>query len=140
MSVTYWGWVEKVEWWVPKSDRAAIHAARLWSGQEAGVGAGPESHGGRVDGFVGVAVGGDIVEKVVGRGESMVGGVKLGGGELADWGEEGKVQCSRVEKQGPNYLLDPCLLCWRDWSRKSDGGGGGEVERKVFSVGDTGGV
>ncbi len=31
------------------------------SRQEAGVGAGPESHGGRVDGFVGVTVGGDIV-------------------------------------------------------------------------------
>ncbi len=59
---------------------------------------------------MGVAVGGDIVEKVVGRGESMVGGVKLVGGELADWGEEGKVQCSRVEKQGANYLLDPFLL------------------------------
>jgi hypothetical protein len=70
----------------------------------------------------------------------MLCGGGLLGGELTDSGEEGKVQCSRIEEQGPNYLLDPCLLCWRDWSRKSDGGGGGEVERKVFSVGDTGGV
>jgi hypothetical protein len=67
LSVAFWGWVEKVGWWVSESDRAASHTARLWSGQEAVVGAGPESYGGRVDGFVGVTVGEDIVEKAVGR-------------------------------------------------------------------------
>ncbi len=36
--------------------RAATHTARLWSGQEACVGAGPESHGRGVNGFVGVGV------------------------------------------------------------------------------------
>jgi hypothetical protein len=49
-----------------------------------------ESHGGRVDGFVVVAVGGNKVDKAVGRGEIMLGGVKLVGGDLTDSGEDGK--------------------------------------------------
>jgi hypothetical protein len=57
LSLAFWRWVEKVGWGVYESDRAVSHTARLWSGQEAGVGAGTESHGGRVDGFVGVVVG-----------------------------------------------------------------------------------
>ncbi len=49
--------LKKVGWGLSESDRAASYTARLRSGQEAGVGAGPESHGrGGVDGFVGVAV------------------------------------------------------------------------------------
>jgi hypothetical protein len=83
--VAFWGWVEKVGWRVSECNRAARHTTRLWSAQEAGVGAGPESHGGRLYGFAGVAVGGDIVEKVVGRGEIMWGGVRLVG-ELTDCG------------------------------------------------------
>jgi hypothetical protein len=53
---------------VSKSNQAASHTARLRSGQEAGVGAGPESHGRGVDGFVGVAVGRDVAKKAVSRG------------------------------------------------------------------------
>jgi hypothetical protein len=53
-------------------------------GQVAGVGTAPEGHGRGVYGFVGVAVGGDIVEKAVGRGEVVLGGVGLMGGEVAD--------------------------------------------------------
>ena len=53
----FMGWVKQVGWGGSKPNRAA----RLRSGQEASVGAGPESHGRGVDGFVGVAVGGDIV-------------------------------------------------------------------------------
>ncbi len=34
---------------------------------EAGVDAGPESHGRGVDGFVGAAVGGDVIKNAVGR-------------------------------------------------------------------------
>jgi hypothetical protein len=54
----------------------------------------------RVDSFVGVAVGGDIVEKAVGRGEIMLGGGRLIliGGELTDSSEDGKVQGSRIEE------------------------------------------
>ncbi len=97
---------------VSKSNRAASYTAQLWSGQKAGVGAGSESYyGGRVYGFVGVAVGRDIVEKAVGRGEIMLSWVKLVGGELTDSGKEGKVQCSRVEKQGSNYLWWWMRLC-----------------------------
>jgi hypothetical protein len=48
---------KEVGWGVSKSNRAASHTARLRSGQEAGVGARPESHGRGVDGFVGVGVG-----------------------------------------------------------------------------------
>jgi hypothetical protein len=54
LSVTFWGWVEKVGWGVSKPNRAASNTTRLGSGQEAGVGAGPESHGRGVDGFVGL--------------------------------------------------------------------------------------
>jgi hypothetical protein len=52
----------------------------------------------------------------------MLCGNRLVGGELADCSEEGKVQCSRIEEQGPNYLLDPCLLCGREWGKKGGGG------------------
>ncbi len=48
--------------WVSESDRTASYAARLRSRQVAGVGAGPESHGGGVNSFVRVGMGGDIVE------------------------------------------------------------------------------
>ncbi len=51
------------------------HGYALAEGMERGV---------VVYGFVGVAVGGDIVGKAVGRGEVVVGGVGLMGGELAD--------------------------------------------------------
>ncbi len=57
LSAAFWGWVKKVGWGVFKPNRAASHTARLRLGQEAGVGAGPESHGRGVDGFVGVGVG-----------------------------------------------------------------------------------
>jgi hypothetical protein len=62
--------------------------------------------------------------QVVGRVEIMLCGGGLVEEELTDCGEEGKVQCSCIEEQGPNYLLDPCLLCGRDWGRKGGGGGG----------------
>ncbi len=42
-------------------------------------------------GFVWVEVGGAIVEKAVGRGEVMLGGVGLVGGELADSSEDRQV-------------------------------------------------
>jgi hypothetical protein len=57
LSAAFWGWVKKVGWGVSKPNRAASHTARLRSGQKAGVGAGPESHGRGMDGFVGVGVG-----------------------------------------------------------------------------------
>jgi hypothetical protein len=41
-----------------------------------------------VYGFVGVAMGGDIVEKAVSRGEVVLGGVGLMGGKLADSSED----------------------------------------------------
>jgi hypothetical protein len=44
-----------------------------------------------VDGFGGVAVAGDIVEKAVSRGEVVLGGVGLMGGKLADSSEDRKV-------------------------------------------------
>ncbi len=44
-----------------------------------------------MDGFLGVAVGGDIVEKAVSRGEVVLGGVELMGGKLADRSEDRKV-------------------------------------------------
>jgi hypothetical protein len=44
-----------------------------------------------VYGFVGVAVGRDIVEKAVGRGEFVLSGGGLMGGELADSSEDRKV-------------------------------------------------
>ncbi len=58
-----------------------------------------------MNGFWGVVVRGDIVEKTVGSRKVVLGGVGLVGGELADSGEE---------EQGPNYLLDPGLLRGRD--------------------------
>ena len=61
LSAAFWGRVEEVRWWVSKADRAVSHTARVGSGQETGVGAGPESHGRGVDSFLGVAVGGDVV-------------------------------------------------------------------------------
>jgi hypothetical protein len=57
----FWGWVKKVGWGISEPNRAASHAARLRSGQEAGVGSRSESHGRRVDGFLRVSVGGDVV-------------------------------------------------------------------------------
>ncbi len=58
-----------------------------------------------MDDFVVVAVGGEIVQKAVSRVEIMLGGGRLIGGELTDSREDGKVQGSRIEEQGPNYLL-----------------------------------
>ena len=59
LSVAFWGGIEYVG--VSKPNRATSYTARVRSGQEAGVGAGPESHGRGVDGFLGVAVGRDVV-------------------------------------------------------------------------------
>ena len=73
--MAFWGWVKEVRWGVSKPNRAASHTARLRSGQVAGIGAGPESHGRGVNGFVGVAVGGDVAKEAVGSGK-----VELGGG------------------------------------------------------------
>ncbi len=44
-----------------------------------------------MNGFVRVAVGGDIVEKTVGRGDVVLGGVGLMGGELAESSEDRQV-------------------------------------------------
>ncbi len=44
-----------------------------------------------MDGFLGVAVGGDIVEKAVSREEVVLGGVALMGGKLANSSEDRKV-------------------------------------------------
>ncbi len=44
-----------------------------------------------MDGFLGVAVGGDIVKKAVSRGEVVLGGVGLMGGKLTDSSEDSKV-------------------------------------------------
>ncbi len=57
LSAAFWEGIEQVGWGVFKPNRAANHTARLGSGQEVGVGADPESHGRRVDGFVGYGVG-----------------------------------------------------------------------------------
>ncbi len=64
--------------------------------------------------FLGVAVGGDVVKKTVGRREVVLDGCGLVGGESADSGEDREFQRSRVEEQGLNELLDPCLLRGRD--------------------------
>ncbi len=61
LSTTFWGRVEVVGW-VSESDRTTSDTARLGSRQVAGVGAGPESHGGGVNSFVRVGMRGDIVE------------------------------------------------------------------------------
>ncbi len=71
LSAAFQGWIEQVGWGVSKPNRAASHTARLGSGQEAGVGVGPESHGRGVDGFVGVAVGGDVIKKPVAGGQRL---------------------------------------------------------------------
>ena len=76
LSVAFWGGIEEVGW---EPNRAASYTARVRSGQIAGVGAGPESHGRGVDGFLRVAVGGDIVEKTVGSREVVLSGVGLVG-------------------------------------------------------------
>jgi hypothetical protein len=60
-----------------KPNRAASHTARLSSGQEAGVGAGPESHGRGVDVFVGVGVRRDIVKETMDRGQIVLSGDEL---------------------------------------------------------------
>ncbi len=65
---------KEVRWGVSKPNRAASYTARLRSGQIAGVGASPESHGRGVDGFVGVAVRGDVAKEAVGRGKVVLGG------------------------------------------------------------------
>ena len=62
LSSTLWGRVEEVVGWVSESDPTPSYTARLRSRQVAGVGAGPESHGGGVNGFVRVGMGGYIVE------------------------------------------------------------------------------
>ena len=61
LSSTFWGWVEEVGRWVSESDRTTSYTARLRSRQVAGVGAGPESHGGGVNSVLRVGMGGDIV-------------------------------------------------------------------------------
>ena len=63
---------------------------------------------------MGVVVGGYIVKKTVGSREIVLGGVGLMGGKLADSGEDREISRSRVEEQGPNYLLDPSLFRGRD--------------------------
>jgi hypothetical protein len=91
LSVAFWGGIEEVGWGVFKPNRAASYTARVRSGQIAGVGAGPESHGRGMDGFLGVAVGRDVVEKAVGSRKVVLGGCGLVGGELADSGEDREV-------------------------------------------------
>jgi hypothetical protein len=61
LSVAFWGGIEEVGWGVSKPNPAASYTARVRSGQIAGVGAGPESHGRGVNVFLGVAVRGDVV-------------------------------------------------------------------------------
>ncbi len=53
------------------------------SRQVVGVGAGPESHGREVNGFVGFRMGRYIVEEAVSGGKVKLGGVGLAGGQLA---------------------------------------------------------
>ena len=87
----FWGAIEEVGWGVSKPNQAVSYTARVRSGQIAGVGAGPESHGRGVKGFLGVAVGGDAVKKTVGSREVVLGGVGLVGGKLADSGEDREI-------------------------------------------------
>ncbi len=61
LSVAFLGGIEEVGWGVSKPNRAASYTARVRSGQIDGVGAGPENHGRGVNGFLGVAVRGDVV-------------------------------------------------------------------------------
>jgi hypothetical protein len=77
LSAAFWRGVEEVGWWISKADRAASYTARV------GVGAGPESHGRGVNGFLEVAVRGDVVKnKTVSRSEVVLGGVGLVGGKF----------------------------------------------------------
>jgi hypothetical protein len=64
LSAAFWGWVKEVGWRVPEADQAASFIARFRLGQVAGVGTVPEGHGRGVDGFVGVAVGGDVTKNI----------------------------------------------------------------------------
>ncbi len=91
LSAAFWGWVKEVGWWVPEADLAASYTARFRSGQVAGIGTAPEGRGRGVDGFLGVAVGGNIVEKAVSRGKVVLGRVGLMGGKLADSSKDRKV-------------------------------------------------
>ena len=91
LSVAFWGCVKEVGWGFSKPNRATSYTARVRSGQIAGVGAGPESHGRGVNGFLGVAVGGDVVKKTVGSREVVLGGCGLVGGKLADSGEDREI-------------------------------------------------
>ncbi len=91
LSVAFWGRVKEVGWRVPEADLATSYTARFRSGQVAGVGTAPESHGRGVNGFFWVAVGGDIVEQAVSRGEVVLGGLGLKEGKLADSSEDRKV-------------------------------------------------
>jgi hypothetical protein len=75
-----------------------------------------------VNGFVGVGVGGDIVEEAVSSSKVKLGGVGLVGGELAHSSKDGKVEGTCVEEQGSNHPFDPGLLRRRD--RWGDSGGG----------------
>jgi hypothetical protein len=50
-----------------------------------------ESHGRGVNGFWGVAVGGDVVKKMVGSRKVVLGGVGLVGGKLTDSGEDREI-------------------------------------------------
>ncbi len=70
--MAFWWWVKEVGWGVFKPNRAASHTARLRSGQVAGVGAGPESHGRGVNGFVGFEVRLGVVKEAVGRGKVVL--------------------------------------------------------------------
>ncbi len=79
LSVAFWGRIEYVGWGVSKPNRAASYTARVRSGHVVGVGAGPESHGRGVNGFLGVAVRGDVAKKTVGSREVVLGGVGLVG-------------------------------------------------------------
>ena len=61
LSAAIWGWVKEVGWRVSEADQAASYPARVRSGQVAGVGTAPEVHGRGVYGFLGIAVGRDVV-------------------------------------------------------------------------------
>ncbi len=91
LSVAFLGGIEWVGWGVSKPNRAASYTARVRSGQEAGVGAGPESYGRGLNGFWGVAVRGDVVKKTVGSREVVLGEGGLVGGKLADSGEDREI-------------------------------------------------
>jgi hypothetical protein len=82
--MVFWGLVKEVGWRVPETDRAASYTAQVRSGQVAGVDTAPEGHGRGVDGFLGVAVRRDVVKETVSRGDVVLGGVGLVGGQLAD--------------------------------------------------------